>query len=151
MSVKVGDEARASYLQLSLGEGCIGGAEAQNVDEARGRKGLDALVLVVEKVVAGELLGHLGQGLGVERLLVEVGQLTAQGSQPANQLLRGDGPAWPPRERLVEAQPHQKALGLRSGWPRGLWPIPALLVLCVLGVWRPCFVVVVFVIPDLRL
>lgn len=85
-----------TYLQLGLGEGRVGGAKTKNVDERGSGKGLDALVLVVEEIMACELLGDLGQRLGVKGLLVEIRQLVAQCLEAPDQLLGRDGLSWPP-------------------------------------------------------
>lgn len=42
--------AAAAYLKLIAGEGRVGGAEAQNVDNATGRPGSYTLVLMCEKL-----------------------------------------------------------------------------------------------------
>ena len=56
-------------------------ADAKYIDQATGHKCLDALVLVAEKILRDELLGHLGQRVAVGRFLLEVLELLGEATE----------------------------------------------------------------------
>lgn len=97
-------EPRQTHLELVRGKGRVGRGEAQNVGDAGGSQGLDALVLVGEKVPLTESGSHIVEGGRVDLVLVEALEFLCQPLQTVEQSGDGDGLAGTPCKLFVELQ-----------------------------------------------